>query len=321
MTFRIAIILNLIINSAFSQQKNCSERFNLSCINTQYLESNFFVIGEMHYQSDETSVFQLELVRKLYERGSKEINIYLEAPPSVTYFISKYFYSEDEKWLYNEMLYGNFYRFIKGLITYKEKVKFRFIPLDLELSRNFKMVKRFLNEISSGDSDSNYLLLLLDEKKIKRKNKILKTIAQEYNDTNFNLKYSSILNKEDYNLFCQEMEILYKYGFVKNGISKADMILREKRMSEIIDCTYTENEVYILTIGKDHMTPEKNNMKANIFLNTPKDRTKLVLMPVVYQYFYWVYYDNKFYRTKDEFQFLIDNNIYDLVLLPPQQGQ
>lgn len=318
---RLLVILFLL---TLSKNIYCQTEYNYftaDSISPKIFDSNFFVFGEMHFNQRETSLYQLKLIDDLVKRGAKNITIYVEAPPSSTFFIRKYYQTQDSAWILKDTrLSNNFMEFIHGLNKYNDRTKFKFIPIDLEFKKNIKLIREFKAELLVDVPDSLYFSHLRRISDANSRRALRKEAKRILNDSVLQLKYNKVIDSNYLNLFYEELNLLSKYGIIRGfGISRRKIVLREKHMAQAIDKFYEDSGIHILTIGRNHIIPKDGNKIAGLFLYMDKfNRKKFVLMPIIYSDSIWLRYNKKVYPRDRDFPSLLDDEIFDLIILPPR---
>ena len=189
----------------------------------------------------------------------------------------------------------------------------------MEFGINIKQIRLFKNELLGQITDSLYFADLKRLRSANSRRAIVKEVKKISKDKNLFDKYKRSINKEFWDLFSIEMEILSKRGIVSGlGFSEKKMALRDIEMAKIIDNYYDDMVKHILTIGAVHITPVDDKKAATLFLNMQKfNRRNTVIIGIVYAYDKLLY-NGKLYSTEIEYNTLINNGVFDIILLPPK---
>lgn len=280
-----------------------------------------YILGEAHRRDETTSFYQINLTKKIIQKGASNVLICLEIPPSVVYFIKKYFDTNDTSYLYVFYYNDDLHRYIRWLFEYKDSISIDFLGYEVEGRNSYKAFLDFKSQIidSSVDGTNNIIEELLYTKSKKK----IKCIANLLINDEALWDSSSVYIKKDYHsLFFQSLQSISKFGFMKNRGSDKNMILRDKHIARVIEHSYNSKSVLVCTIGRAHITPIKDNLVPEIIQNMEKlERSNFVLLPIVYQDIYWIYYNKIFYNNKGHsykikipLELLEQMGVFDLIL-------
>jgi hypothetical protein len=279
-----------------------------------------YILGEAHRRDETTSFYQINLTKKIIQKGARNAIICLEIPPSVVYFIKKYFETSDTNYLFAFYYNDDLHRYIRWLFEYKDSISIDFIGYEVEGRNSFKAFLDFKSQII----DSNVVGTnnIIEELLFSKRKKKIKCIANKLiNDTAL-WDSSSVYFKKDYHsLIFESLLSISKFGFMKKRGSDKNMIIRDKHIARVIEQNYNSKSVLVCTIGRAHITPIKDNLLPDLIQNMEKlERSDFVLLPILYQDIYWIYYNKVWYNNKDfykikmPFELLEQMGIFDLIL-------